>query len=97
MVEIAEVLGLHVDQGRMRSCPNCGDENGAELYRNKQDWLLWRCRECELRDRGNIDLVSYALAGEKAGDLPPEQKALLRQWFADQGWCEAREEGQPVD
>jgi len=89
MLELAEVLGLRVDEDRMKPCPNCGDDAGAELYRNRQGWLLWRCAECELRDRGNVDLVSYALAGQKAGDLHPDQKSLLRQWFVDQGWCEA--------
>ena len=91
MVEIAEVLGLEVAQYKMRPCPHCGEEVGAEIYQNKHGWLLWRCGECQLRDRGNVDLVSYALAGEKAGDLSPDQKVLLRQWFADQGWCEPTE------
>ena len=35
-----------------------------------------------------MDLASYALGGEKAGDLGPGQKALLQQWFADRGWCD---------
>ena len=91
LVEIAEVLGLEVEDDRLLPCPRCGDEAGAEVYRNKKGWTLWRCRSCSTWDRGNLDLASYALAGEKAGDLPPDQKALLRLWFADQGWCEPTE------
>ena len=87
LVEIAEVLGLEVEDDRLLPCPRCGDESGAEVYRNKKGWTLWRCRACSTWDRGNLDLASYALAGEKAGDLEPEPKALLQQWFADQGWC----------
>jgi len=60
--------------------------------RNKKGWILWRCCACSTRDRGNVDLASYALAGEKAGDLEPKPKALLQQWFADQGWCESPDE-----
>ena len=91
LVEIAEVLGLEVEDDRLLPCPRCGDESGAEVYRNKKGWTLWRCRACSTWDRGNLDLASYALAGEKAGDLEPEPKALLQQWFADQGWCEPPE------
>lgn len=87
LLEVAAVLGLKVEDSCIRPCPRCGDEAGAEVYRNKKEWVLWRCTACEARDRGNLDLVSYALAGEKAGDLPVEQKLLLRQWFVDQGWC----------
>ena len=91
LVEIAEVLGLEFQGDRLLPCPRCADEDGAEVYRNKKGWTLWRCRACSTRDRGNLDLAAYALAGEKAGDLEPEPKALLQQWFADQGWCD------PVD
>jgi len=70
-------------------CPHCNDEAGAEVYTNKKEWTLWRCRACETSDRGNLDLASYALTGEKAGDLEPGSKMLLRQWFADQGWCDS--------
>ena len=93
LVEIAEVLGLDLEDDRLLPCPRCGDEDGAEVYRNKKGWTLWRCRACSTWDRGNLDLASYALAGEKAGDLEPEPKALLQQWFADQGWCEPPEDG----
>ena len=89
LVELAELLGLKVGDNHIRPCPCCGIESGAELYRNKTGWLLWRCHACEIRDRGNVDLASYALAGEKAGDLGPERKAMLRRWFADQGLCDA--------
>lgn len=51
--------------------------------------MLWRCRARELRDRGHLDLASYAFTGEKARDLEPGLKVLLRQWFADQGWCDS--------
>lgn len=94
-MEIAEVLGLQVEDDHIRPCPCCGDEAGAEVYRNRKGWILWRCTACGTWDRGNLDLASYALAGEKAGDLEPGRKALLRQWFADQGWCKA-EDGGPV-
>jgi hypothetical protein len=92
LAELAAVLGLHIEGDRLRPCPRCGSEEEAEVYRNKSGWLLWRCGACELKDRGNLDLVSYAIAGEKAGDLEPERKALLRQWFADQGWCDGVDE-----
>lgn len=95
LLEVAAVLGLPVEDDHIRPCPRCDEEAGAEVYRNKSGWLLWRCGACEIKDRGNLDLVSYAIAGEKAGDLEPERKALLRQWFADQGWCEV-EDGDPV-
>ena len=86
-MELAEAVGLEVAEDRFRPCPQCGDGTGAEIYRNKKGWTLWRCHSCKTRDRGNLDLVSYALAGEKAGDLEPDRKDLLQQWFADQGWC----------
>ena len=88
LVEIAEVLGFEVEDDRVLPCPRCGDESGAEVYRNKKGWTLWRCRGCSTWNRGNLDLASYALAGEKAGDLDDTSKALLQQWFADQGWCD---------
>ena len=89
LLEIAAVLGLTVEDSHIRPCPRCGvDEPGAEVYQNKQGWVLWRCAACGARDRGNVDLASYALAGEKAGNLDAEMRALLRQWFADQGWCD---------
>ena len=94
LVEIAEVLGLEVDEDRIRPCPPCGEETGAEVYQNKKGWTLWRCHSCSTWDRGNLDLASYTFTGEKAGDLEPGQKALLQQWFADQGWCDpVRDEG----
>ena len=99
LLEIAEVLGLEVDEDRIRPCPRCGEEAGAEVYRNKKGWTVWRCRACSTWDRGNLDLASYAFTGEKAGDLPTDQKALLQQWFADQGWCEpvqGEDEDRPV-
>jgi len=71
LVEIAEVLGFEVDDDRLLPCPRCGDNGGAEIYRNKKGWILWRCCACSTRDRGNVDLASYTLAGEKAGDLHP--------------------------
>jgi len=88
LLEVAAVLGLTVEDDRISPCPRCGDEAGAEVYRNKSGWVLWRCSSCEVRHRGNLDLASYALAGEKAGDLDPVGKALLQQWFSDQGWCD---------
>ena len=98
MVEIAEVLGLEVDEDRLRPCPRCSDEAGAEVYRNKKKGLtLWHCRSCSTWDRGNLDLASYALAGEKAGDMEPDQKTLLQQWFSDQGWCEPLEDEDDAD
>ena len=87
------MLGLDIQGDRMSSCPRCEDDAGAEVYRNKQGWKLWRCESCGTRDRGNLDLASYVIAGEKAGDLEPERKALLRQWFADQGWCDTGGDG----
>ena len=95
LLEIAAVLGLKVEDDSIQPCPRCGDEAGAAVYRNKKGWILWRCAACGARDRGNVDLASCALAGEKAGKLDEEQKALLRQWFADQGWCVV-EDGDPV-
>ena len=89
LLEVATVLGLTVEDDHIRPCPSCGDEAGVAVYRNKKGWFLWRCAACGARDRGNVDLASYALAGEKAGDMGPEQRALLRQWFVDQGWCDA--------
>lgn len=94
LLEVAEVVGLSVEDNQLRPCPSCGNEAGAEIYRNKSGWLLWRCGVCEIRDRGNLDLASYAIAGEKAGDLEPDRKALLRLWFADQGWCDIEEVGE---
>jgi len=88
LLDIAEVLGHQVEDDRITPCPHCGDVAGAEVYRNKQGWKLWRCESCGTKDRGNLDLASYAIAGEKAGDLEVERKAMLRQWFADQGWCD---------
>ena len=88
LVELAEVLGLEVEGERLQPCPCCGDEDGAEVFTTKKGLVLWRCGACEVKDRGNLDLASYAIAGERAGDLEPERKALLQQWFADQGWCE---------
>ena len=92
LMEIAEVLGLEVEDHRIHPCPRCGDEAGAEVYQTKKGWTVWRCKACSTWERGNLDLASYALAGEKAGDLPDEDKALLQQWFADQGWCDPVEE-----
>ena len=83
------MLGLLFEDDRIRPCPSCGDEGEAEVYRNKQGWRLWRCESCGMKDRGNLDLASYAIAGVKAGDLEPELKDQLRQWFADQGWCDS--------
>ena len=97
LLEVAEVLGLHVEDNRLLPCPRCGVEVGAQLYRNKKGWVLWRCGACKAWDRGNLDLVSYALAGEKAGDLPRDEKILLRQWFSDQGWCDAAGDGEDGD
>ena len=91
LFEVAEVLGLEVGKNRILPCPCCGDSRGAEVYKNQGGWIVWRCQQCSVRNRGNVDLASYVLAGEKAGDLPPEHQALLRQWFADQGWCESEE------
>ena len=88
LLEVAEVLGHTVEDDRIQPCPCCGSDDGAEVYRNKQGWMLWRCGACEIRDRGNLDLASFAIAGEKAGDLEPDRKDMLRQWFADQGWCD---------
>jgi len=92
LVSVAEVLGYEVTDDRIRPCPRCGDPDGAEIHTNKKGWTLWRCRACATWNRGNVDLASYALSGEKAGDLPPNSKALLQQWFADQGWCEPPED-----
>jgi hypothetical protein len=89
LVELAETVGLEVAEDWLRPCPRCGDEAGAKIYRNKKGWTLWRCNSCKTRDRGNLDMVSYAIGGEKAGDLEPDRKALLQQWFADQGWCDS--------
>lgn len=91
LAEVAEELGLQIEGARLRPCPRCGDETRAEVYQNKQGWTLWRCGACETRDRGNLDLASYALTGQKAGELEPESKSLLRQWFADQGWCDGED------
>ena len=91
LMEVAGVLGLQVEGDRILPCPSCGDEAGAEVFQNKKEWLLWRCEACGARDRGNLDLASYALSGEKAGDLSDGGKALLRQWFADQGWCDGED------
>ena len=82
------MLGMRVQDDRILPCPRCGLEVGAEIYRTKKGWTLWRCRPCETWGRGILDLASYALAGERAGDLPPELKDQLRQWFADQGCCD---------
>ena len=79
LVEIAEVLDLVVEDHRILPCPRCGDEAGAEVYMTKKGWTVWRCKACSTWERGNLDLASYALAGEKAGDLPDEDKALLQQ------------------
>jgi len=89
LLDVAQVLGLDVQSDRLRPCPRCNDEAGAEVYTSKKGWTLWRCRVCETRDRGNLDLASYALTGEKAGDLEPGLKELLQQWFVDQGWCDS--------
>jgi hypothetical protein len=88
LLEIAEGVGLEMDGDRLRPCSRCGGDAGAEVYRNKKGRTLWRCHSCKTWDKGNLDLVSCALTGEKAGDLEPEPKALLQQWFADQGWCD---------
>lgn len=97
LVEIAEVLGLEVDEDRLLPCPRCDDEVGAEIYQNKKGWTLWRCHSCSTWERGNLDLASYTLTGEKAGDLEPAPKGLLQQWFADQGWCEPLEDEDDAD
>ena len=93
LLEIAGVLGLQVEGDRILPCPSCGDEAGAEVFQKKtKGWTQWRCRPCGIWASGNLVLASYALSGEKAGDLPEEQKALLRQWFIDQGWCDPGED-----
>jgi hypothetical protein len=35
LVDIAEVLGLEVEDQRIRPCPRCGDHAGAKIYRTK--------------------------------------------------------------
>ena len=88
LAEVAEVLGMTVDGDRLSPCPLCGSEDSAEVFVTKKGWTLWRCRPCGVHGSGVLDLASCALAGMKAGDLPDESKALLRRWFADQGWCD---------
>ena len=87
------MLGLQVDGDRLTPCPLCRSAETAEVTTTKKGWTLWRCRPCGIHGRGILDLASYALAGEKAGDLEPEVQILLRQWFADQGWCDGEAEG----
>lgn len=92
LVEVAEVLGMSIVDDRLVPCPRCQSQDGAEVFRTKKGWTLWRCKPCGIWGSGVLDLASYSLTGEKAGDLPPEHQALLRQWFEDQGWCDAEDE-----
>ena len=39
-------------------------------------------------------MASYVMAGEKAGDLDTEGVGMLRQWFADMGWCDLEDDGE---
>lgn len=87
--EVAGGLGLSIDEDRLSPCPNCDCDEGGKVRTTSKGRTLWSCRTCGLSGRGSLDMASYHLAGESAGNLEPDRKALLHQWFADQGWCDA--------
>lgn len=95
LFDVARALQLNVEHGRrIKPCPACKRSGGARIWRLKErGWSVWK-DACMDQVAGNIDLVAYTLFSKKAGDLPPEDRNKVRQWFAERGWCDSAADGE---
>lgn len=92
LLTLAEALGFEVAAGRIKPCPDCGHEDGAKVRRGRTG-AWWLCPKCSHgQQRGNLDFVAHALAGASLGDLGDVDRAMIRAWFAAQGWCDDGDE-----
>ena len=91
---VAEALGLSLDRNRraLRPCPGCGaEQRGSQDKRGPMGMTLdrrgWRCFRCDAAGDA-LDLVAVRFHGSKLRDLTAEQRADVRAWYADRGWCD---------
>jgi Protein of unknown function (DUF3987)/Toprim-like len=93
----AKALGLVAHRDSLGACPGCGAEKRGRADKRgpigvRLDNLGWRCFSCDLSGDA-LDLVALALDSRRAPELDSDGWERLRAWYADHGWCTAREDG----
>jgi KaiC/GvpD/RAD55 family RecA-like ATPase len=94
----ADATGMRATRGAgLTPCPACKAEHrGSDDKRgpvgSRTDGQGWRCFRCDASG-DQLDLLALGWGGARLRDLPPEQRAQLRERCAAQGWCTADDEG----
>ena len=98
--DVASHLGITQVRGRtIAPCPNpacgatrrgSGDPRGAVDLADRDGKELWHCKRCNTGGDA-FAAVCFVLGGARFSALTPDDKAKVRAWYADRGWCEAAE------
>lgn len=96
--DVASHLGIAQVRGHtIAPCPNpacgatrrgSGDPRGAVDLADRDGRELWHCKRCNTGGDA-FAAVCFVLGGARFSALTPDDKARVRAWYADRGWCDA--------
>lgn len=95
--DVADALGLSMTRVKGRAvamgpCPACnakqrGSSDSRKPVLVRPEGGGWWCAPCAAKGDA-LDLVAVYLHGRRLPDLDREQRAGVRAWYAEQGWCD---------